>query len=272
MLHGLAKLTWIEIKVFLREPMGAFGTIGVPVLLYVILGHVLGSRPASTSFTTAGYSAVHLPVLVALFISINTVLSLVTIISIYREGGILKRLRATPLRPQTILSAHVIVKLLLTAATLVLMFLAADATPVRMPLRTSSPSRSPSSSPRSASSPSAFSSPASCPPPALHSPSVRSSSTPWWESLASLSPSPCSPQRSRLSRVSFPSPTPSACFRESGLATVGSLTPATSPPSPLSSSFAPPFQPVSFAGSRNPAAERYAFHWPTQTRRRRSVC
>ena len=38
-------------------------------------------------------------------------LSLVTIISIYREGGILKRLRATPLRPQTILTAHVIVKL-----------------------------------------------------------------------------------------------------------------------------------------------------------------
>jgi ABC-2 type transport system permease protein len=45
----------------------------------------------------------------------------VTIISIYREGGILKRLRATPLRPQTILSAHVIVKLLLTAATIALM-------------------------------------------------------------------------------------------------------------------------------------------------------
>jgi ABC-2 type transport system permease protein len=52
------------------------------------------------------------------------VLSLVTIISIYREGGILKRLRATPLRPQTILTAHVIVKLLLTAATLALMVLA----------------------------------------------------------------------------------------------------------------------------------------------------
>ena len=43
-------------------------------------------------------------------------LSLVTIISIYREGGILKRLRATPLRPQTILTAHVLVKLLLTGA------------------------------------------------------------------------------------------------------------------------------------------------------------
>jgi len=96
----------------------------VPVLLYLVLGHFIPSKPGSSSFAAAGYSAVHLPVLVALFISINTVLSLVTIVSIYREGGILKRLRATPLRPQTILSAHVIVKLLLTAATLVLMFLA----------------------------------------------------------------------------------------------------------------------------------------------------
>jgi ABC-2 type transport system permease protein len=41
----------------------------------------------------------------------------VTIIAIYREGGILKRLRATPLRPHTILTAHVLVKLLITGAT-----------------------------------------------------------------------------------------------------------------------------------------------------------
>jgi len=124
MLHGLAKLTWIEIKVFMREPMGAFGTIGVPVLLYLVLARFVTSKTTGPTLATSGYSAVHLPVIVALFISINTVLSLVTIVSIYREGGILKRLRATPLRPQTILSAHVIVKLLLTAATLILMFLA----------------------------------------------------------------------------------------------------------------------------------------------------
>ena len=52
-----------------------------------------------------------------MLIALSAVLSLVTIVSIYREGGILKRLRATPLRPYTILSAHVIVKLMLTAVT-----------------------------------------------------------------------------------------------------------------------------------------------------------
>jgi ABC-2 type transport system permease protein len=124
MLRGLWKLTWIEMKVFLREPLGAFGTIGVPVLIFVVLGRVANLRFGAPSLAAKGLSGAAIPVLVALLISVSAVLSLVTIISIYREGGILKRLRATPLRPQTILSAHVIVKLLLTAATLGLMFLA----------------------------------------------------------------------------------------------------------------------------------------------------
>ncbi len=124
MLRGLWKLTWLELKIFLREPLGAIGTIGIPVLVFVIVGRMLGPRGASTALPANSFIGVGLPVLAALLISISTVLSLVTIISIYREGGILKRLRATPLRPQTILTAHVLVKLLLTAATLLLMVLA----------------------------------------------------------------------------------------------------------------------------------------------------
>src|SRR4051812_8305567 len=124
MLRGLWKLTWIEIKVFLREPLGAIGTIGVPVLLFVVLGRVTSHRLPPSSFPGSGLSGAGLPVLVSLLIVIGAVLSLVTIISIYREGGILKRLRATPLRPWTILGAHVLVKLMLTALTMVAMTLA----------------------------------------------------------------------------------------------------------------------------------------------------
>jgi ABC-2 type transport system permease protein len=124
MLRGLWKLTWVEIKIFLREPLGAFGTIGFPVLIFIVLGRVVGGRLAPASLAASSFIRVGLPVLASVLIAISAVLSLVTIISIYREGGILKRLRATPLRPQTILTAHVIVKLLLTAATLALMVLA----------------------------------------------------------------------------------------------------------------------------------------------------
>jgi ABC-2 type transport system permease protein len=124
MLRGLWKLTWIEIKIFLREPLGALGTIGIPVLVFLVLGRVVGHGLAPTSLAASSFISVGLPVLASILIAVGAVLSLVTIISIYREGGILKRLRATPLRPQTILTAHVIVKLLLTAATLSLMVLA----------------------------------------------------------------------------------------------------------------------------------------------------
>ena len=124
MLRGLWKLTWIEIKVFLREPLGAFGTIVVPVLVFVVLGRLAGGKVEPAALAANRFLRVGLPVFVSLLIIISAVLSLVTIISIYREGGILKRLRATPLRPQTILSAHVIVKLILTAAALALMVLA----------------------------------------------------------------------------------------------------------------------------------------------------
>jgi ABC-2 type transport system permease protein len=123
MLHGLWKLTWLEIKIFLREPLGAFGSIVLPVLVFVLVGRFMGGRFPSGAPATQ-FVRVELPVFVAVLIALSGVLSLVTIISIYREGGILKRLRATPLRPQTILTAHVLVKLVLTAVTLALTLLA----------------------------------------------------------------------------------------------------------------------------------------------------
>ena len=124
MLRGLWKLTWLEIKIFLREPLGAFGSIILPVLVFVVAGRFMGGRLQPPGFASAEFVRAGLPVFVAVLIALSGVLSLVTIISIYREGGILKRLRATPLRPQTILTAHVLVKLVLTAVTMALTVLA----------------------------------------------------------------------------------------------------------------------------------------------------
>src|SRR6266852_6389523 len=113
MLGGLWKLTWIEIKIFMREPLGAFGTIGFPVLVFIVVGRIAGGRVPASSLSANNFIHVGLPVLASILIVISAVLSLVTIISIYREGGILKRLRATPLRPQTILTAPTMVLMVL---------------------------------------------------------------------------------------------------------------------------------------------------------------
>src|SRR5215469_13323238 len=124
MFRGLWKLVWLEIKIFLREPMGVIGSFVLPVVLFVAAGRAVGSRMTSRALAATGFVRVGLPVLMSVLITLSAVVSLVTIISIYREGGILKRLRATPLRPHTILAAHVIVKLATTAAVLVLMMIA----------------------------------------------------------------------------------------------------------------------------------------------------
>jgi len=118
MLRGLLGLTWLEIKIFVREPMGVIGTVGIPVLLFVVVSRMLGPRAASLSPGVPRYVSVDLPIFASLLIAASAVLSLIAIMAIYRESGILKRLRATPLKPHTILTAHVLVKLLSTALTL----------------------------------------------------------------------------------------------------------------------------------------------------------
>lgn len=125
MLRGLFQLTWLEIKIFMREPLGAIGTILMPVAIFLVIGRSMGRRTGGALSTgAAAFLQSGLPVMVSVLIAISAVASLVTIISIYREGGILKRLRATPLRPQTILSAHVLVKMAFTATTIGLLLLA----------------------------------------------------------------------------------------------------------------------------------------------------
>ena len=123
MFRGLFRLTWLEIKIFVREPLGVVGTVGVPVLIFVAASRLVGPRRRTGA---PGLPAVasELPVIVSMLVAVGAVLSLVAIMAIYREGGILKRLRATPLRPHTILTAHVLVKLLFSALTLAAMGLA----------------------------------------------------------------------------------------------------------------------------------------------------
>jgi ABC-2 type transport system permease protein len=124
MLRGLFRLTWIEIKVFFREPLGALGAVVMPVLVFVLFGRIGTKVMSKGTFASSSIFQVDVPVFAAVLIALNAVLSLVAIIAIYREGGILKRLRATPLRSSTILTAQVLVKLIFTAATLALTFMA----------------------------------------------------------------------------------------------------------------------------------------------------
>jgi ABC-2 type transport system permease protein len=122
-LKGLLKLSWIETKVFLREPMGVIGSLVLPVLLFVFVGRAMRFTPRGAPIPVARLPF-NITILTAILIALGAVQSLVAIMAIYREGGILKRLRATPLSPITILGSHVVVKLGFTLMALLLMILA----------------------------------------------------------------------------------------------------------------------------------------------------
>jgi len=122
MLRGFWKLTWVETKVFAREPMGLVGTVGMPAILFLAIGRMFST--GGTRAATPDDAPFNVAILAALFIAIGGVQSLVAIIAIYREGGILKRLRATPLSPVTILGAHVAVKLAFTVLSMLVLVLA----------------------------------------------------------------------------------------------------------------------------------------------------
>jgi ABC-2 type transport system permease protein len=84
MLRGLWKLTWIELKVFLREPLGALGTIVIPVLVFIVAGRILGRGLAPNALAASSFISVGLPVLasvmfrftIALLISTWSILSI----------------------------------------------------------------------------------------------------------------------------------------------------------------------------------------------------
>src|SRR5512142_2691281 len=122
-MRGLLELTLLALRIFVREPLGFVAAVGIPLAMFLVLGRSV-SPATDHSARTAQFLAQDLPLFVSIFISINAALSLIAVISIYREGGIPKRLRATPLRPAEILTAHVLVKLVFTGIALLLMVLA----------------------------------------------------------------------------------------------------------------------------------------------------
>lgn len=113
-------LTWTETKLFLREPMATFFTVAFPLLLLFAFGAIFGNGPGSAP-GEVGYTTYALPGYVALTIGSLGLLGLPTALAVYRDQGILRRFRVTPLRPAAVLGAQAVVHLaMLIASTLLL--------------------------------------------------------------------------------------------------------------------------------------------------------
>ena len=123
-MRGLTKLSWVEMKLFLREPMAAFFTLAFPLMMLFLFGSIYGNKP-SPLFGGYGSVDVSVPSYTAMIIATSGLLSLTIVLSTYRELGVLRRLKATPLQPQTILTAQVVVVFVMTTLGMALLIVAA---------------------------------------------------------------------------------------------------------------------------------------------------
>lgn len=121
------KMTVIEAKLFLREPMAAFFTLVFPLMLLFLFGAIYGNEPAGI-FGGRGTMDVSVPAYIAMIVSTVGLLSIAISVTSYREKGILRRYRTTPLRPYVILLDTVLVNYIMTLAGTALLILAGTLT------------------------------------------------------------------------------------------------------------------------------------------------
>lgn len=122
-MNTFLKMTWIELKLAMREPMGVFFTLAFPLLLLILFGSIFGNEP-SELMGGFGSVDVSVPGYIGMIIGTVGMLGIPITLSNYREQGILRRYRATPMKSGTILWSQVAVNVLMSIFGIIILVVA----------------------------------------------------------------------------------------------------------------------------------------------------
>lgn len=107
------KMTKTELRLFLRDPMAAFFTLLFPLMMLFLFGSIFGNEP-DPDLGGRGQVDVSVPGYIGVIIATTALMGLPINLASYRAGGVLRRFRATPLRPSVVLGSQVAVGALFT--------------------------------------------------------------------------------------------------------------------------------------------------------------
>ena len=119
-MKSLLKMTWMETKLFLREPVGAFFTLAFPLMMLFLFGSIYGNEP-TPMFGGHGTIDISVPSYTAMIIATSGLMSITITMAAYRENGVLRRLRTTPVSPLVVLTAQVVVVFTMTSLGMLLL-------------------------------------------------------------------------------------------------------------------------------------------------------
>ncbi len=123
-MKSLLRMTWVEAKLFLREPASAFFTLIFPLVMLFIFGTIYGTKPVPGTASTESAIGALIPAFTGMVIGIVGLMPVTITMATYRENGILRRLRTTPVSPLIIMAAQVIVVFVMTTLGVLLLMIA----------------------------------------------------------------------------------------------------------------------------------------------------
>jgi ABC-2 type transport system permease protein len=107
--RALRESTWVEAKLFLREPMTVAFTLVLPLLFLFVLGGVFGNKADPKYYAGHGALDFYVPSYIGLVWAAVGLLALPVHMARYREDGVLRRLRASAAPRWTIFGSQAIV-------------------------------------------------------------------------------------------------------------------------------------------------------------------
>jgi len=110
-----------EARLLARNPGVMVWTAVLPVAAAIVLAAIPGVRRPSDGLGGLSFFAVYQPILVLFAITLLAVQALPDVLTRYREMGVLKRLRTTPVSPALLLFAQLGVTLIVSVACMLLM-------------------------------------------------------------------------------------------------------------------------------------------------------
>ena len=116
----LAKITTFELRLFSRNFINMFFLLAFPVLMILLFGGIYGNEP-SPEFYGYGTVDISVPAYAGMIISITALMSLPLTLSGYREKKILKRYKATPILPLSVILSQLVVNIMMTIIGMLLL-------------------------------------------------------------------------------------------------------------------------------------------------------
>jgi ABC-2 type transport system permease protein len=128
-MRTLLRLSWVELKLFLREPLTVVFSLALPLIILFILGGVFGNEPSAPGeevfYEGVGPITYYVPAYLALVIASVCIISIPTHLAGSRERGVLKRLHASSVPAWAVAGAELAVAAVLSTVSAVLLVAAA---------------------------------------------------------------------------------------------------------------------------------------------------